>query len=282
MVDPNHITLHAPVSFHHHGQSIAGYIARKSRCVAVVVADDGSEYRVPWSLLSLREGVEPRQVNTRTATLKARFRPHDAVEFQHKSESFRGVIATLGPRRARVSCDNDKTFYVPYALLKQVSPNARKDDTRRLAALAQKAERLILAHGLPSWSFQFDDASRRAGCCHYDAKVISLSRLYCLNAPDKQVRNTILHEIAHALVGPEHHHDSVWKAKARSIGCTGDRCHNVEFAPPRYIATCPRCAWIQGTYQRRRQAICATCREPISYRTFTLKAWEEARRGSQK
>ena len=41
---------------------------------------------------------------------------------------------------------------------------------------------------------------------------------------DDEVLDTILHEIAHALVGPQHGHDAVWRAKAREIGCTGERC----------------------------------------------------------
>merc|ERR1719221_1146271 len=45
----------------------------------------------------------------------------------------------------------------------------------------------------------------------------------------KQVRNTMLHEIAHALVGPSKErggraHDDTWKACAREIGCNGRRC----------------------------------------------------------
>ena len=38
------------------------------------------------------------------------------------------------------------------------------------------------------------------------------------------MKNTLLHEIAHALAGHEHNHDEVWKATARSIGCDGCRC----------------------------------------------------------
>lgn len=38
------------------------------------------------------------------------------------------------------------------------------------------------------------------------------------------IRDTILHEIAHALVGPNHCHDLVWKAKCLEIGATPRRC----------------------------------------------------------
>lgn len=37
------------------------------------------------------------------------------------------------------------------------------------------------------------------------------------------IENTILHEIAHAIVGASHHHDKVWKDCAQRIGCDGSR-----------------------------------------------------------
>ena len=106
------------------------------------------------------------------------------------------------------------------------------------------------------WSFQFEDASKRAGVCVFGLKVIGLSRLYCLHATGPQVRDTILHEIAQALVGPKHNHDATWKAVARSVGCTGDRCHKVEFAPPRYIARSITYGWAVKRNVRKRGTIC--------------------------
>ncbi len=60
---------------------------------------------------------------------------------------------------------------------------------------------------------------------------------------DEEVKDTILHEIAHALVGKAHHHDDVWRAKALEIGCSGRRCHDLQFTPPRYLVTCERGCW---------------------------------------
>ena len=40
---------------------------------------------------------------------------------------------------------------------------------------------------------------------------------------EAEVRETILHEIAHARVGASHGHDAVWQAEARRIGSTGRR-----------------------------------------------------------
>ena len=54
----------------------------------------------------------------------------------------------------------------------------------------------------------------------------------------KEIKNTILHEIAHALVGPKHGHNEIWKQKALEIGCDAERCHYVVFSKPKYKLTC--------------------------------------------
>lgn len=37
------------------------------------------------------------------------------------------------------------------------------------------------------------------------------------------IENTVLHEIAHAMVGAKHHHDKAWRECAQRIGCNGNR-----------------------------------------------------------
>jgi hypothetical protein len=100
---------------------------------------------------------------------------------------------------------------------------------------------LLDNHGLleKGWYFEFDRAKRRFGCCNYGIKRISLSKPLTELRTYEMVRNTILHEIAHALVGSKHNHDNVWKAKAIEIGCNGDRCSSDVRLEPKYIGTCP-------------------------------------------
>ena len=60
--------------------------------------------------------------------------------------------------------------------------------------------------------------------------------------PD-EVRDTILHEIAHALVGPGHGHDAVWKAKCVEVG-----------AKPEAAAATPTCPRAGGRRRARSAA----------------------------
>ena len=271
--------IHDPVKFWDQGVWISGHIARKTPRKAEVVGEDGIDYGVPWDFLARNEGGSRRRVTLRRDRFKARFRPDDEVVVPHGQGRIEGVLARLGPKRALVATEHG-SYYVPYGLLIRAGRNPDRGDGRRLAEVAVEAERLMSRHGLTGWSFQFEDASKRAGVCVFDLKVIGLSRLYCLHATGPQVRDTILHEIAHALVGPKHNHDATWKAVARSVGCTGDRCHKVEFAPPRYIARCVTCGWAIKRDVRKRGAICKTCRTPVSYVTYTKKRWELAANAS--
>ena len=268
--------VHDPVRFRHAGSWLAGHLAKKAPKNAFVVSSDGTEYRVPWHLLVRDANGRRKRVRLRSDLFKAQFRPDDKVMFAQRSGILHGIVARLGPKRAVVVTDDEKEFVVPYARLRPSGTRGSRNDERRFAEVEREAERLLARYGLEGWSFQYDDAGRRAGVCWHGLKVIALARLYCIHSTDQQVRDTILHEIAHALVGPEHNHDAVWKAAARSIGCTGDRCHYVDFAPPRYIMSCPRCRWAQRENFRRRGTICKTCRTPVKYKIYTRKAWESA------
>ena len=57
---------------------------------------------------------------------------------------------------------------------------------------------------LPSgWVFGFDLATSRAGVCRYAERRIDLSVSYCLAATRAEIEDTVLHEIAHAIVGTQ-------------------------------------------------------------------------------
>jgi hypothetical protein len=105
----------------------------------------------------------------------------------------------------------------------------------------QFANLLLTQSGLKDlgWKFRINSNRSRLGVCRFRTRYIEISQ-YHLTSPATEIRNTILHEIAHALVGPQHGHGPVWKAKAREIGCTGERCGKMD-APSRYVGVCPKC-----------------------------------------
>jgi SprT protein len=130
-----------------------------------------------------------------------------------------------------------------------------------LSEVQELAHCLMRKHNLvPEWTFRFDRSRVRFGLCNYKKKVISLSRhLVELNSED-EIRETILHEIAHALAPRGAGHGPKWRSIAVSIGCNGRRCYGDEVTRPRpkYKGTCPGCKRI--VYRHRRTVIaCGKC-----------------------
>lgn len=202
------------------------------------------------------------------------FYVNDIVMFKFKGQTQRGTVARLNPKRARIVCDNGKEFNVPYGLLTRlkVSPAPTYRDTAEVARLA---EELMGRCGLEDWAFEFDNAKRRSGACHFSRRTISMAFEFARAAPDNEIDDTILHEIAHALVGPAHGHGPAWRAKAREIGCSARRCHEVEFSQPLYIVRCRNGCFAETANRRRRKVVCRTCGGSVDYSAYIRERREQ-------
>jgi len=123
------------------------------------------------------------------------------------------------------------------------------------------ARSLMNKHGLQSWGLTTDNAKKRFGQCRISRRELSFSwQLVHLNT-EEIVRDTILHEIAHALVPSWVHHGREWQQKAISIGCNGKRCYNhseVVLPKSKYTATCPKCGAV-NQYSRIKNVSCGLC-----------------------
>ena len=116
--------------------------------------------------------------------------------------------------------------------------------TRREEYALKKLEKYMDHFGLlkDGWDYGLDNPKRRAGQCDYSKKKITLGKLF-VNKRRKvsrgDIKNTILHEIAHAFT-PGHQHDKVWKDMAIKIGCDGKRCckNYLEMEDYKYVYTC--------------------------------------------
>lgn len=81
---------------------------------------------------------------------------------------------------------------------------------------------------IKGWRFEFDTATRRFGACFYSKKLITISTdLTELNS-EEQVKDTILHEIAHALCKPEDHHNFTWETACMITGAIPKACYSSE------------------------------------------------------
>lgn len=135
------------------------------------------------------------------------------------------------------------------------------------------AYELMNKHGLITigWRFEFDRAKRRQGLCSFRKQVISMSVYFCFQLPSDEVKDTILHEIAHALVGPRNNHNWVWKAKAREIGAKPFRNCTIRTEKPigKYVANCS--CMTHHFYRRPKHSYkCRKCGDKLDFQPTGL------------
>lgn len=122
---------------------------------------------------------------------------------------------------------------------------------------------LMYNHNLldKGWYFEFDNSKRRLGCCKFRSKRITLSKHITLINDETIIRNTILHEIAHALVGFKEGHGSIWRQKAIEIGCDGNRCCSDSVrVEGKYVAECGGCGKIYHAHrEKKNNSSCGIC-----------------------
>ena len=133
--------------------------------------------------------------------------------------------------------------------------------TRRMQARKLAVE-LMARHGLHDWTFAFNHGRQMMGLCRYAKKRIELSAHMVERNGEDEVRDTILHEIAHALVGPSHGHDEVWKRKCIEIGAQPERCGAADMPKGRWQSCCAGCETVFHRHRRPARAegwFCKSC-----------------------
>lgn len=133
------------------------------------------------------------------------------------------------------------------------------------------ATTMLREHGLADWIIELRAYRSTGGVTYFDTRKIGLSRLLLPKWDEDQVRQIMLHEIAHALVGPDQNHNATWLKKAREIGYTGGRTHNLPTVEHRWNVVCPTHGIIGKRHRRSARGHtyrCTTC--------FDVVTWERA------
>lgn len=134
--------------------------------------------------------------------------------------------------------------------------------SQRMAAVETFATQLITAHGLSDWSFAYNRRKRAMGLCVYQRRTIELSAPFVERNGPPELLDTLLHEIAHALVGPGHGHDAVWKQKCIEVGAKPQRCGEADMPEGNWRARCGSCGKEFQRYRkpkRMRGWFCQKC-----------------------
>lgn len=128
---------------------------------------------------------------------------------------------------------------------------------------------------LLGYTFKFDKAKRRFGCCSYTKKTISLSKHMCeinLNQLEGKINDCILHELAHAFcldiygLTDGGGHSNKWVHIAKQIGSNGKkRFSYTDFGglnkpKSKYTLTCPTCKNETPIHRKiKRTFACSLC-----------------------
>jgi hypothetical protein len=158
----------------------------------------------------------------------------------------------------------------------------RSTDTNMIMADVQMlANNLMFEHGLldQGWFFNFDRSKSRLGLCSHSNKIISMSKYLTPLRPYDENKDTILHEIAHALVGGGFGHGAVWQLKCVEIGARPERCGTIdpEAERPefRWTASCDACGAETGMHRAPgRVRSCLHC-HPGDFSFDHLLTWRE-------
>lgn len=145
-----------------------------------------------------------------------------------------------------------------------------------ISSLEQRAEyftslveKQMAYHGLlPKWQLLFNDAVTIAGECDFSTKSLVFSR-NLLYANPGEMREVLLHEVAHALCGSRAGHNGMWRDAALSIGCSGSRCHTLTLAEAPWVLYCPRGCFESARFKRSylaRGCLCRVCGTACAYR----------------
>lgn len=135
--------------------------------------------------------------------------------------------------------------------------------TQRHWQAMDMALELLDKHGIgDTWSVEMDRAKTRLGSCQYRKRVITLSSHFIAaqTTTVEKLQDTILHEIAHAIVGPANGHGMIWQRKCVEIGARPIRCGQAFPVQAKYLFVCPTCA-NQARFHRKikRNYVCARC-----------------------
>jgi predicted SprT family Zn-dependent metalloprotease len=133
-----------------------------------------------------------------------------------------------------------------------------------LAKAEKLANSLIKKYGLKGWIFKFDYAKRRFGTCNYEHKLITLSKHLTVLNEDDEVKDTLLHEIAHALT-PGDNHGEKWQQACLKLGAKPNRYYmpsRVKQPKPLYFLICDNCNLRLPRYRKTKGLyVCNRCCE---------------------
>jgi predicted SprT family Zn-dependent metalloprotease len=129
-----------------------------------------------------------------------------------------------------------------------------------------------LGHLNEAWTLKLNKRRSALGVCNFEEKTIYLSTHFIEHNSIEQVKEIILHEIAHALAGRTGGHGPQWVKQCRRLGIEPRvTYHEPNMPPGKYVATCKKC---ERRYNKQYkpatgyQYICPNCKVLIEFKVY--------------
>lgn len=113
---------------------------------------------------------------------------------------------------------NIKTRHQIFVQFEQKMESLTLKEKFRLIQVKTMAFNLMKKHDVLLLNFKFGYSKKALGSCSSKTIIIQLN--HALKSDIRDVKNTILHEIAHAIVGVKAGHRIKWQNKAIELGVT--------------------------------------------------------------
>lgn len=98
--------------------------------------------------------------------------------------------------------------------------NLTIQEAERLKIVEELVLELMRTYEVSHFKYELGFSSKFIGRCNYSKQTIILNYVYVFRYNLSEIKNVILHEIAHVLVGPGHGHKEIWQNKAKELGVT--------------------------------------------------------------
>lgn len=100
-----------------------------------------------------------------------------------------------------------------------------------LRELQTIAAREFERYGLTGWSFSYDRSTWRFGACYLNNRI-TMNPIMVAKSSTEACVQTLLHEIAHAIVGVKNKHNEIWAAQMVRMGLNPHVYYNYHESAP--------------------------------------------------
>lgn len=126
-------------------------------------------------------------------------------------------------------------------------------------------------NGLYEWSVKLNNKNTTSAETHHDDKTIYLSKRFLIITDSNNFRGVMLHEIAHAMLGPGFGHGEEFMSMCSKLEVSDEfSTHGVMMGIGKYVLSCSKCGQT-GTHNSPRDKYCGMCAKDGEMTKFDRK-----------